>query len=99
MSVTWFAPRWSRCRLARATATTVGTEILLEDRGRGPGSSAASIENDVIRAGLESEVDVVLDVLCRYFEAYGDTACGVTDLPGRFTKIRDRAEIGKTGTG
>ena len=60
----------SRCLRARARAGMVGTEmLLLEDLGGGAGPAAAAVEDEVVHADLEGEVDVVLDVLCGELEA------------------------------
>jgi hypothetical protein len=40
----------------------------------GSGATAPTIENDIVGAGFEREIDVLLNVLSREFEADGDAS-------------------------
>ena len=70
-------------------------DVVLENFRRGTGRAAASIQDDVIGADIEREIEIVLDVLSRQLEAYGNAAGRLADLFGNALEVFDARKIWK----
>ena len=67
----------------------------------GPGRTAAAVEDHVVHAGLQPEVEVALDVLGGQLEPDRNPVCAFTDLIGQLPEVSRGHHIGEArrGTG
>ena len=49
-------------------------DVVSENQGCGPGGTTTSIENDVVHAHLQGEINVRVNMLGRHLHADGDAA-------------------------
>jgi len=59
----------------------------------GAGSPAAPVEDDVVDAHLQSELDIVLDMIGGQFHADGNPAGDLADPIGESGKIFNRGQV------
>ena len=62
-------------------------DILSEDQRRRAGTSAATVENDVVDSNAQSSVDVLLDMLSRDLESDRDAAGCLSYGAGEVSEI------------
>lgn len=71
--------------------------MVAEDFGRSAGTSATSVQNDVIGAGIQRELNIPLDVIGAEFETYRNSAGDFPNMAGEALEILDRAQILERG--
>ena len=72
-------------------------DVVTEDQRRRARAAAAAIKDDVVGARLKREVDIILNMVGRQFEADGDAAGALTDFIGNILEISRRDEVLERG--
>src|SRR5690606_33889865 len=68
-------------------------DVVPEDQRSGSGPTAAAIDNDVVRGGIEGEGDVVFDVLGGELEADRDPSGHLADAVGETLEVVARVQV------
>lgn len=71
--------------------------VSAEDGGGGAGAPAATVEDDVVGAGLEGEIDILFDVLSGEFEPDRNAAGDRSHMIPESGEIGRGREVGETG--
>ena len=67
--------------------------MITKDQWRSTSSTAAAIKNNVVGAGLQRKIDVVLDMVCGQLEPDGDATRPFAHLIRNFAKISRRMQV------